>query len=281
MTPEADLVVSAFTALSGNAVLSVERLSGGSSVPAWRVSSPKSVYGVRLYADRHAAYGQASLLRYLAAQRYPVPEVAFLGTHGAQHLLALSWLEGTTVAEALLAHTDRAQTLGSAFGEAHARLHAVPVTPELRATLAQVVTPEPTADRPVLVHLDYHLLNVMTDGRTVTGVLDWENVRLGDARHDVARTLSILCADPSIRALPGPLRGVVRRFRKGYLNGYGQVAGTDATAGLGPFLEWAGHFMLADLGGRFDARAEATLKRWTKWWCGWPTDKAMCRRLGP
>jgi aminoglycoside phosphotransferase (APT) family kinase protein len=53
------------------------------------------------------------------------------------------------------------------------------------------------------MHLDYHLLNVMTDGSSVISVIDWENVRLDDARLDVARTLSILCADPSIRALPG------------------------------------------------------------------------------
>lgn len=268
MTPEAVQVTSAFSALSGGDVLSVDRLSGGSGIPSWRVTTPEGVYAARLYSDSHttAAYGQAKLLSYLAEQSYPVPEVAFVGTYQAQHLLALGWVEGLTVAKALRAQPDRAEWFGKAFGEAHARLHAVPVTPEMRAILRDIREPGPPTDTAVLVHLDYHLLNVMTNGSIVTGVIDWENVRVGDARYDLARSLSILCADPSIRAMPGALRQVVRRFRKGYLNGYQQAAGQDASTKLEPFLEWAGHFMLEDLGGRLDSRSVANIERWTRWW---------------
>ncbi len=221
MTFEAVHVATAFSALSGKEVLSTEQLSGGSSNPSWRVTTPKGLYALRLYpfSNSTTAYGQAELLSYLAEQSYPVPQVAFVGTYETQHLLALSWVEGSTVAEALLARPDQAEEFGRAFGEAHAQLHAVPVTPEMRAAL-QVVTPGPPASLQVLMHLDYHLLNVMvTDKGLITGVIDWENTRLGDARHDVARSLSILCTDPNIRALPGALRRVVRRFRKGYLEG--------------------------------------------------------------
>ena len=267
MTPDAAQVASAFSALSGQDVLSVTRLSGGSGIPSWRVTTPEGVYAARLYSDSHTtAYGQAKLLSYLAEESYPVPEVTLVGTYQAQHLLALSWVDGLTVAEALRAQPDRAEWFGQAFGEVHARLHAVPVTPEIRAVLRDIRGPELPADTAVLVHLDYHPLNVMTDGSVVTSVIDWENVRLGYARYDLARTLSILCADPSIRALPGPLRQVARRFRKGYLNGYEQAAGQDATTGLEPFLEWAGNFMLEDLGGRFDSRAARSIERWTRWW---------------
>lgn len=267
MTPEAIHVAAAFSALSGKDVLSAEQLLGGSSNPSWLVTTPKGRYALRLYPYSDiAAYGQAELLRYLAGQSYPVPEVAFVGTHEAQHLLALSWVEGSTAAEALLARPDQAERFGRAFGEAHAQLHAVPVTSEMRAAL-QAVTPEPSASIGVLMHLDYHLLNVMmTDKGLVISVIDWENVRLGDARYDVARSLSILCADPSIRALPGALRQVVRRFRKGYLNGYEQAAGAEALAGLEPFLAWSGHYMLRDFGGRIDARGRANITRWTRWW---------------
>lgn len=268
MTPDAAQVASAFSALSGGNVLLVDRLSGGSGIPSWRVTTPEGAYAARLYSDRHtaAAYGQAKLLSYLAEQSYPVPEVTLVGTYEAQHLLALSWVNGLTVAEALRAQPDRAERLGKAFGEVHARLHAVPVTPEIRAVLRNIREPELPADTAVLVHLDYHPLNVMTDRGVVTGVIDWENVGLGDARYDVARSLSILCADPSIRALPGPLRQVVRSFRKGYVNGYQRAAGQDATTKLEPFLKWAGNFMLEDLRGRFDSRAVASIERWTRWW---------------
>jgi aminoglycoside phosphotransferase (APT) family kinase protein len=267
VTPESTHVATAFSALSGTDVLSAEQLSGGSSNSSWLVTTPKGRYAVRLYPYSDiAAYSQVELLRYLAGQSYPVPEVAFVGTHEAHHLLALSWVEGSTAVEALLARPDEAEGFGRAFGEAHARLHAVPVTSEMRAAL-QAVTPEPPASIGVLIHLDCHLLNVMMSEKgLVVSVIDWENVRLGDARYDVARTLSILCADPSIRALPGALRQVVRRFRKGYLRGYEQAAGAEALARLEPFLAWSGHFMLRDFEGRLDARGRASITRWTRWW---------------
>ena len=263
MTPER--VATAFVALSGEAVLEARRLSGGSSLPSWQVTTAVNTYAARLYADEHPAYGQARLLNYLSQQGFPVPEVAFVGTYQAQHLLALSWVEGLTVAEALRAQPDRAEQLGQTFGEVHARLHAVSVTPEIHALL-RVVTPEQSTGTPVLVHLDYHLLNVMTDGNVVTGVIDWENVRLGDARYDVARSLSILCADPSIRALPRALRQVVRTFRQGYLEGYQHTAGSESLTTSAPFLVWAGQFMVRDLGGNFDSQAAASIERWTRWW---------------
>ncbi len=53
----------------------------------------------------------------------------------------------------------------------------------------------------MLLHLDYHPLNVLTDGKTIVGVIDWENVRLSDARLGVVRSLSILCDDSSLRML--------------------------------------------------------------------------------
>lgn len=205
-------VTTAFSALSGEDVLEVLQLSGGSSLPSWQVRTASGIYAARLYAAEPPAYSQAQLLRYLAQQGFPVPEVVFVGTYRGQHLLALGWVGGVTVAEVLRAQPDRAQRLGQRFGEVHAQLHAVPITPEMHAALPVVRVPGQLASTPVLVHLDYHLLNVMTDGSIVTGVIDWENVRLGDARYDVARSLSILCADPSIRALPRALRQVVRTF---------------------------------------------------------------------
>lgn len=164
MTPEAAHVTTVFAALSGLDVLEVRRLSGGSSFPSWRVTTAASAYAARLYTAAPPAYGQAQLLGYLAQHGFPVPEVALVGTHEAQHLLVLGWVGGVTVAEALRAQPDRAGQLGWTFGETHARLHAVPVTLELRAALQVVSAPGLSIGTPVLVHLDYHLLNVMTDG---------------------------------------------------------------------------------------------------------------------
>lgn len=259
MTPEE--VAEACSALSGEAVLEARRLAGGSSLPSWRVRAATGAYAARLYPDARPVYGQARLFNYLKRQGFPVPGVAFVGSYGDRHLLALEWLGGLTVAEALQADPERSWELGQAFGRTHAQLHAVPVTDEMRQNLPTLgLDPCPP---PVLVHLDYHLLNVLTDGETVTGVIDWENVRLGSARHDVARTLSILCADPNVRALPRPLRRTVRTFRRGYLEGYRSRAGPGSLAELAPFLAWAGAFMLRDLEGRLEPLAAGTLRRWS------------------
>jgi len=54
-------------------------------------------------------------------------------------------------------------------------------------------------------------------GTELTGVIDWENVRLGDTRYDVAQSLSILCADPSIPALPKRFGRSCARFDRATL----------------------------------------------------------------
>ena len=259
-------VATAFSALSGQGVLETQRLSGGSGNPSWRVMTADGVYATRLYNAPQFAYDQAQLLRHLAQQGFPVPKVTFVGTYRARHLLALSWVQGLTMAEALRAQPERAQQLGQLFGEAHARLHAVPVTPELRAALPLLSNSEQPVRTPVLLHLDYHPLNVLTDGNAVIGVIDWENVRLGDARYDAARSLSILCADPSVRALPKPFRQAVRAFRWGYVSGYQQVMGEASLTALAPFLRWSGQYMLADLGGRSSPEETKNIERWTAWW---------------
>lgn len=267
VTSEAAQIATAVSALGGDKVLSVTQLPGSSSLPSWRVSTPKGVYAARLYPPDRAANAdrQSRLLSYLADQRYPVPKVALVGTQNARPLLALRWTRGLTVAGVLREQPSRAEPLGTAFGRAHARLHVVPVTSELRTAL-QRLPPRPNGGTQVLVHFDYHLLNVMTDGEGITGVIDWENVRLGDARYDVARSLSIFCVDPGFRLLPGWQRQVVRRSRQGYLRGYRQVAGPGALSGLAPFLAWSGRFMRRDLEPRLDARAAAHIERWASRW---------------
>lgn len=243
----------------------MRRLPGGSSTPSWGVVTAARTYAVRLFSDEADASGQARLLRYLAQQGFPVPEVVFTRTGGGQHLLALGWVAGVTLAEALQPCPERADALGRRCGAVHARLHVLPVPPEAHAALP-VVTPLHPGESAALLHLDFHLLNVMTDGEEVTGVIDWENVRLGGPRFDVARTLSILCADPAIRALPRAARETVRQFRRGYVAGYAEVAGPGALAALEPCLAWAGRFMLRDLRGRCDARSAARIERWAGRW---------------
>jgi Ser/Thr protein kinase RdoA (MazF antagonist) len=252
----------AFTAISGEGVLRMEKLVGGSPNPSWAVRTASSRYAVRLYPPVWGRV-QGSLLRFLAENSYPVPAVVYEGTAGDAHLLALSWVDGVPLAEVLTVSPRRATDLGHAFGTLQAQLHGLAVLPDLCAALPRLE--EPCAGTSLL-HLDYHPLNALVSGGALSGIIDWENVKLGDPRADVARTLSILATDPAIRALPPELRRGVRSFRRAYCAGYLSEAGADALEGMPPFLAWAGDFMLRDLGKRYDAAGLEPVRRWTAHW---------------
>ena len=79
-----------------------------------------------------------------------------------------------------------------------------------------------------LMHLDYHVLNVLVEQGQVSAVIDWASARGGDLRGDVARTVSMLRLDmgrPGLRAawLLGPLWRVFEAgWRRGVLAGRGR-----------------------------------------------------------
>ncbi|WP_216325849.1 phosphotransferase family protein [Deinococcus aestuarii] len=250
----------------GYAVRKVERLPGASGNPSWRVETAAGTFAVRLYPRSEAgtAHGLARLAEALRAGAYPVPRVGAVGVTGEHAVLVQEWAPGVPVAAALEETPGRAYDLGLAVGETHARLHALPVPAEAHAALRRLDGPTGVPASPAWLHLDYHPLNVLVEGGAVSAVLDWENVALGDARLDVARTLSILSADPAVWAISGARRRVLLSFRCGYLEGYAQAGGR--LDGLPPFLAWAGEFMRRDLRGRFADERLRHVTRWTRAW---------------
>lgn len=260
----AEEVAEVFTRLSGEEAVSVEKLVGGSPNPSWGVRTASSRYAVRLYPPAWAEL-QGALLRFLASNGYPVPTAVYEVSAGDYRLLAVSWLAGVPLGEALTATPEQVGALGEAFGILHAQLHALKTPPALAEILPRL---EGFGAGTALLHLDYHPLNALVEAGRFSGIIDWDNLRLGDARADVARTLSILAADPAIRALPSEVRQGVRTFRRAYCAGYCQVAGPESLSGMRPFLAWAGDFMLRDLGGRYDAGALEPVRRWTARWQG-------------
>ena len=115
----------------------------------------------------------------------------------------------------------------------------------------------------VLLHLDYHPLNVLTDGKSITGILDWRNACAGDPRADVARTISILRVDRVGRSQV--LESAVRRvFEQGWRNGYEQK-GTPL-GDLSLFYAWAGTVMERDLAPKREPEALARIHRWAMKW---------------
>ncbi|BDP40152.1 hypothetical protein DAETH_01210 [Deinococcus aetherius] len=250
----------------GHTVREVERLPGASGNPSWRVNTAAGPFAVRLYprAEAETAHSLARLAATLRAASYPVPGVVAVGEVGEHTALVQEWAPGVPLTSALERTPERADSLGLGFGETHARLHALPVPAEAHAALRLLHAPTVAPGPPAWLHLDYHPLNVLVEEGRVSAVLDWENVALGDARLDVARTLSILSVDPAVWSIAGARRRVLLAFRQGYLTGYARGGGR--LSGLPPFLAWAGDFMRRDLGGRFTGEELGHVARWTRAW---------------
>jgi aminoglycoside phosphotransferase (APT) family kinase protein len=68
----------------------------------------------------------------------------------------------------------------------------LPLAPMLAAALQWLRAHVPACDETTLVHGDYRLGNFLIQDATLTGILDWEMVHLGDPLEDVAWCCSML-----------------------------------------------------------------------------------------
>jgi aminoglycoside phosphotransferase (APT) family kinase protein len=262
---------------------STERVSGGRDTAIFRVELGGDLYALRVFrpGEDVVARREAQVMRAAGEGGVPVPRVCAEGTWRDRAALLLSWCPGRPMAEELAARPWRAWPLGVLFGRCQAAIHGRPSPEALRAGRAWIdwagPGEEPIAARlretapreDSLVHLDYHLLNVMTDGERITGVLDWTNARAGDPRADYARTLTILRLD-SGTASPLVL-AVLRVFEAGWRRGYRRIAGR-RPADMAPYYAWAGAVMLRDRGPRPDrpggmtARELGRVRAWAERW---------------
>lgn len=261
-------------ALGVSDATSVTRAEGGSDTAIWRVTRPDGHYALRLFhaGDEDGCAIERAAMAAASAAGLPVPAVHAAGAWGERPALLLTWLSGRTLLDELKSRPWRARALGVAFGRTQAALHTLvapsplnarpdgwirwlgPTYPELAARLRQ----EP--QRGALLHLDYHPLNVLTDGQRITGVLDWRNALAGPPKADAARTLAILVVDRY--GNPSLAERIVRwRFARGWRAGYEQVAGPLGDMRL--YNAWAGAVMLRDLAAKRDAADLARIAQWT------------------
>ena len=258
-----------------------ERISGGRDTAIFRVELGGELYALRVFrpGEDWVARREAEVMRAAREGGVPVPRVCAEGTWRGRAALLLSWCPGRPMAEELAARPWRAWPLGVLFGRCQAAIHGRSSPEVLRAAgrawidwageevlAARLRVTAPCEDS--LVHLDYHPLNVMTDGERITGVLDWTNARAGDPRADYARTLTILRLD-SGTASPLVL-AVLQVFEAGWRSGYRRITGR--TSDMAPYYAWAGAVMLRDRGPRPDrpggmtARELGRVRAWTERW---------------
>ncbi|MFC4455431.1 phosphotransferase family protein [Deinococcus sonorensis] len=179
----------------------------------------------------------------------PAPEpLLFLeraASAGLEGWLMTRRLPGITLEAALGAELDRAgrTALLTNFGAHLARLHATPPPPGLgghdclETVLASARRLNPAADvarfdprrnRPpapvalAFIHGDLFLVNVMTEGGRVTGLIDWSFAEVGDPRSDVAVAM----------------HGLTRADQAAFAEGYGP-AGRLTPAEAAYFVELA------------------------------------------
>jgi aminoglycoside phosphotransferase (APT) family kinase protein len=239
---------------------SIVPLQGGADSALWQVVRSEGTYALRVLRADQAEVGEreALAMQLAAAAGVPVPRVHRLDTWHGRPVLLLSWCPGTTLREFLPGRPWLVWAIGARFGRVLAQLHTVPppepwrqAHPEWISELGPEETPLQsrlralTAGQERLLHLDYHLLNVMTNGREITGVLDWANAGSGDPRADLARTLTILEFAGVATSAGRFRRFLLHLLELAFLSGYRRAAGPIRE--LAPFRAWAWDFMARDL----------------------------------
>lgn len=238
-----------------------ERITGGwGGAATWRIERDGILQALRIFprgADGAAARERAAIEAALASD-VPAPIVHHAGSFKGCPFIITGWCPGRTGPEAIRARPWTAWSLGMEMGQVQARLH-------------RIVAPDPVRDRDgdwigwageserelqrrvralplrqdALLHLDYHPRNVLFQQGRITGVIDWENVRAGDPRADVARTRAILWLARRSPDVPVPAIPILRMFEAGWFQAYRRDTGPLEHMPL--FDAWAFAAMIADL----------------------------------
>lgn len=258
----------------------VTPVQGGFDMAMWKVEYDGQVSALRVFrAGAHEdCEHERSVMEATRAAGLPVPEVQNAGVWQDRPVLLLSWLAGRTVDDELRARPWRLWSLGIAFGRMQAKIHAVSAPILLRlqpdAWIIWKCEGEQTlqdclhhlsSEKAALLHLDYHPRNVLTDGKQITGIVDWTNSQAGDPRADAARTISILRCDPLARK-PLMRRLTLRIFELAWRSGYQREHGRLKEMPL--FYAWAGTVLQHDQVQRYKDRLHelAPARRWTDKW---------------
>ncbi len=239
----------------------LQPLRDGADTAMWQVRWNGRQYALRVFRpEQTQVYARELAAMQIAAQGgIPVPEVVRSGSWEDRPVLLLSWIVGETVSKQIQSRPQLVWRLGTVFGRMQAAIHNVSTPagidtnrwiewagdePELKTRLYDL-----PSRKTVLLHLDYHPLNVMASGGQISGVLDWANAAAGDPRADFARTYTILRVEPHAPDGGSLLWNAGRRlFERAWRWGYGRVAGHPDEMAL--FYAWAGSVMIRDLSPR-------------------------------
>jgi aminoglycoside phosphotransferase (APT) family kinase protein len=240
------------------------RIRGGWDTLIWRFrGGDDELRSLRVYwlPDRvESSRKEIAALRHCETVGFPAPRVeAFCPIDGLP-VAVLSWVPGRPV----LTNAERLPwllwRLSRLMGLTQARVHSLHPPAELRRgapdSWLELVQPEfePLAREladfqpgtAAFIHMDFHPLNILTEGGRLTGVVDWAGAAAGDPRADLARTQVTLETAP---IPPGPARPVFTVLRRlmlrGWRDGYRSAAGS--LPDYRPFRRWAAASLLREV----------------------------------
>ncbi len=262
------------------------RVSGGWDTLLWRFQTRDGrQHSLRVYhlpRIQSIAWRERAALETCERAGLPAPRVEAAGEFEGLPTMVLSWCPGRPLLSYVEQRPWALWRLGRLFGRAQAQIHAVAPPSEFATTapddwLRGVA--EEHADlvaharslglsTSCLIHMDFHPLNLICDGKAVTGIIDWTGAAAGDPRADLARTAITLIAAP---VPPGPLAALLNLARslimRAWRSGYREVAG--AMPDYRPLMAWAAATLLAE--------AEPVIGRPDVW--GTQEDMQRFRRL--
>lgn len=241
-----------------------QRVRGGWDTLLWRFQTPDGrEHSLRVYylpRREEIAWRERIALETCERAGLPAPRVEAVGQVEGLPAMVLSWCPGFPILSFVEKKPWTLWRLGRLFGRVQAQLHAVPPPPEfLEGAPDDWISrvPEGYADlveharslnlaTSSLIHMDFHPLNIISDGSSVTGILDWAGAAAGDPRADLARTVIIILAAP---VPPGPLRPLLNLARglllRAWRSGYQEIAGP--MPDYRPLMAWAGATLLAEI----------------------------------
>ncbi len=239
------------------------RVKGGWDTLLWRFGTQDGrEHSLRVYVlprREEIARRERIALETCARAGLPAPRVETVGEVQGLPAMVLSWCPGIPILAFVEKKPWTLWRLGRLFGRTQAQMHAVMPPAEFIETAPEdwisriAVEDADLAEHArslrlstsSLIHMDFHPLNLVSDGTTVTGILDWAVAAAGDPRADLARTETILLAAP---VPPGPLSALLNLARnvilRAWRSGYQEMAGP--MPNYRPLRAWAGASFLTE-----------------------------------
>lgn len=240
------------------------RITGGWETLLWRFQTPDGrEHSLRIYhlaRIRAIAWRERAALEACARAGLPAPRVEKAGEVCGFPALVLSWCPGVPILSFIEKKPWLLWRLSSLFGRMQARMHTIRPPDEFLASAPREWVMragdeyQDLAEHALslglrtdsLIHMDYHPLNIVSDGSVITGVLDWCGAAAGDPRADLARTEITLLAAP---VPPGPMAPFLNLARhlvlRAWRSGYRAEAGS--LPNYRPLRAWAGATLITEI----------------------------------